>query len=89
MSQSNDQLVTRLEALLASLESGDAETVAAAMDDTVREFSEADRPWADPRILALYRACQSRAKELLASLHAELGRNATSRRASSAYGESP
>lgn len=89
MIPTHDQLVSRLESLLQSLESGDAELVANVMDEVVQEFSRADRPWTDPRILALYRACQDRARGLLASLHDELGRNATSRRAATAYGESP
>lgn len=85
----HDHLVARLESVLARLDAGDAEAVAAAMDETVALFEKADRPWADPRVLPLFKACQARATNLLEGLQRELSRNARSRRAATAYGDLP
>lgn len=89
MSAACDHLVARLEAMLASLEAGDAETVAAGMDAAVTAFAQTKDAGRDPRVLEAFERCQRKASALLASLTSELGVQATSRRAVDAYGRRP
>jgi hypothetical protein len=82
-------LVSRLEAMLSSLDAGDAEVVAGQMDELSAAFGAVKNPGSDPRVVELFNACRGKANQLHARLHAELGSHATSRRAASAYGSQP
>jgi len=82
-------LVSRLEAMLSSLDAGDAEVVAGQMDELSAAFGAVKNPGSDPRVVELFKACREKANQLHARLHAELGSHATSRRAASAYGSQP
>ena len=89
MNAATAHLVSKLEAVLASLEAGDAEVVAGQMTELNAAFGAVDNPGSDPRVVELFNACQGKANQLHARLHAELGSHATSRRAATAYGSQP
>lgn len=89
MNPATAHLVSKLEAMLASLEAGDAEVVAGQMDELSAAFGAVKNPGSDPRVVELFTQCRGKANELHARLHAELGSHATSRRAASAYGSQP
>jgi hypothetical protein len=81
--------MARLEAMRSALDTSDAEAVAALVDDAVSDFARTERPFDDPRVLALFQECQEKANRLLSSLHTSMGSHAISRRAASAYGSHP
>ena len=89
MNAATAHLVSRLEAMLASLDAGDAEVVAGQMDELSAAFGAVKNPGSDPRVVELFKAFRGKANQLHARLHAELGSHATSRRAASAYGSQP
>jgi hypothetical protein len=86
VSASRDHLVSALEAIRSSLDSGDVEAVAAQMDALVVQVSKAGEAGADPRVMALFNECQARAVAVLGALQRELLGHATSARAAAAYG---
>ncbi|MBL8937447.1 MAG: hypothetical protein JNM69_22995 [Archangium sp.] len=89
MNAATAHLVSKLEAMLASLDAGDAEVVAGQLDELSAAFSAVKNPGSDPRVVELFKQCQGKANQLHARLSAELGSHATSRRAASAYGSQP
>ena len=54
MSAAHDHLVSALEAIRASLDSGDVEAVAVQMDAFVAQVSKVGEAGVDPRVAALF-----------------------------------
>jgi hypothetical protein len=86
VSARHDHLVSALEAIRTSLESGDVEAVAVQMDAFVVQVSKVGEAGVDPRVAALFKECQARAVAVLGALQRELLGHATSARAAAAYG---
>jgi hypothetical protein len=86
VSTAADRLVSSLEAIRSSLESGDAEAVAARLSAFEAGLRETPAAGADPRVAALFSECQAKAVAVLGQLQRELTGHATSARAAAAYG---
>jgi hypothetical protein len=86
VSATHDHLVSSLEAIRSSLESGDAEAVAVQLEAFGAAVRKAPGAGSDARVLALFRECQGKATSVLGQLQRELSGHATSARAAAAYG---
>lgn len=86
MSPARDHLVSAFERVREALQAGDADAVAACMNELVALVATAPDVRVDHGVIALFRECEQRAVMMFQELKGVLANQAISTRASAAYG---